>query len=211
MKKLLLLVCALTLVLTLTTPTVASDKNPPKDKCTTIQDAVLRNSAGEDIHPGYDKWGYNYQAMMFNGKYCDAYRDASWCQAWANDNLIMKWNDAWLSNKDCDGDGLLDRHYGFKTYIGSGAWCTNHQSGTYLGNDGKECKWVYFVKIVAAPADAVIVNGFWQDADENVIGPVIWGEFAIVQEINNDPCAGAKGPLYHSPVGPGFGKFKPEK
>lgn len=43
----------------------------------------------------------------------------------------MKWNDAWLSNKDCNGDGLLDRHLGYLTYIGSGAWLTNHQSGTY--------------------------------------------------------------------------------
>ena len=42
-----------------------------------------------------------------------------------------KWNDAWLSNKDCDGDGLLDRHYGLDSYRGSGAWLTNHQSGEY--------------------------------------------------------------------------------
>ena len=42
----------------------------------------------------------------------------------------------WLSNKDCDGDGLLDRHYGYDSYIGSGAWITNHQSGEYVDADG---------------------------------------------------------------------------
>ena len=67
----------------------------------------------------------------------------------------MKWNDAWLSNQDCDADGLLDRHNGFASYIGSGAWLTNHQSGEYE-EDGTVCKWNYFTKIVAAPANAVL-------------------------------------------------------
>ena len=102
-----------------------------KPECTTIQDGTLLTSDGEVITTGYDEWGYNYQAHMFNGGYCDAYRDAAWCQEWKEDYLIMKWNDAWLSNKDCDEDGLLDRHFGYDSYIGSGAWCTNHQWGSY--------------------------------------------------------------------------------
>jgi hypothetical protein len=211
MKRFLLLVAACAVVLPSITPALAGEKNSPKANCTSIQDAVLKTSDGHMIHPGYDEWGYNYQAMMFNGKYCDAYRNASWCQPYANDNLEMKWNDAWLSNKDCDGDGYLDRHYGFQSYIGSGAWLTNHMSGTYEGTDGKQCKWVYFVKIVAAPAGAILKDGIWYDKEANAIGPAIWGEFAIIQEINNDPCGGAKGVSYHSPVGPGFGKFKPEQ
>ena len=78
--------------------------------------------ADEAICIGPDQWGYNYQAHMFNGFYCDAYRDASWCQPYKDDQLAMKWNDAWLSNMDCDGDELLDRHNGYSGYIGSGAW-----------------------------------------------------------------------------------------
>jgi len=74
--------------------------------------------------------------------------------------------------------------------------------------DGKECRWVYFTKIVAAPADANLVGGTWFAADGTEIGPAIWGEFATVQSIYNDPCAGMKGLEYLSPVGPGFGKFK---
>ena len=100
-----------------------------KKLCTTIPGGELYNSVGDLILPGYDDWGYNYQARLFNGLYCDSYRDAEWCQPYKDVQLSMKWNDAWLSNKDSDGDGLLDRHLGYDSYIGSGAWLTNHQSG----------------------------------------------------------------------------------
>jgi len=124
---------------------------------------------------------------------------------------MMKWNDAWISNKDCDGDGLLDRHYGFDSYIGSGAWLTNHQMGQEIDDETGEVlyTWSYFVKIVAAPADAEAVAGIWYAADGTEIGPVIWGEFAVIQEISNDPGAGQHGVLYKSPAGPGFGKYQP--
>ncbi len=121
---------------------------------------------------------------------------------------MMKWNDAWMSNKDCDGDGKLDRHYGFDSYIGSGAWLTNHQSGEDT-RDGEVCKWNYFVKIVAAPADAYGYEGNWYTADGVEIGPVIWGSFAIIQEVENDSCAGLHGLQYKSPASPGFGFYKP--
>lgn len=86
---------------------------------------ILFASDGSSIETGFDEWGYNYQARMFNGKYCDAYRDAAWCQDYKDDNLMMKWND----------------------------------------------------------------------------------EFAIIQQIDNDSCAGLHGATYISPTGPGFGKF----
>ncbi|MBY9001950.1 MAG: hypothetical protein KGD64_13615, partial [Candidatus Heimdallarchaeota archaeon] len=77
----------------------------PQD-CTTIQDGTLEYSDGSGVIPlGVDEWGYNYQGKVFNGGYCDAYRDAAWCQEYKDISLIMKWNDAWMSNKDCDGDG----------------------------------------------------------------------------------------------------------
>ncbi len=174
--------------------------------CTTIQDGTLLTSSGEVITTGYDQWGYNYQAHIFNGGYCDAYRDAPWCQPWKDVKLMMKWNDAWLSNKDCDGDGKLDRHYGYSSYLGSGAWLTNHQWGEYE-QEGKTCQWDYFVKIVAAPADANLVGGIWYSADGSEIGPSIWGQFAIVQQVYNDPCAGDHGLEYLSPSGPGLGKW----
>jgi hypothetical protein len=173
--------------------------------CTRIQSGELLASDGTVITTGFDQWGYNYQAHLFNGYYCDAYRDAAWCQPYVEDKLMMKWNDAWLSNVDCDGDGSLDRHYGFDSYIGSGAWLTNHQSGEYEGEDGQTCQWNYFVKIVAAPADAYAEDGIWYQPDGTEIGAVIWGAFAIIQQVENDPCAGIHGLQYSSPDHNGLG------
>jgi hypothetical protein len=121
----------------------------------------------------------------------------------------MKWNDAWLSNKDCDEDGKLDRHYGYASYIGSGAWETNHQWGTDIGEDGKEYKWDYFCKIVAVPADATLTEGVWYTADGTEIGPAIWGAFAIIQEVYNDQGTGEHGILYLNPAPTGFGYYSP--
>lgn len=182
-----------------------SINNLKEDACTTIQSGDLLTSAGEAITPGYDQWGYNYQAFHFNGYYCDAYRDAAWCQPYTDVRLAMKWNDAWLSNEDCDADGLLDRHFGHPTYIGSDAWLTNHQSGEYYSDEGMLCEWDYFVKIIAASADATMTGGVWYTADGIEIGPVIWGEFAIIQQVENDPCAGVEGLQYASPDHTGFG------
>lgn len=180
------------------------------DACVTIQEGSLVNSAGEIITTGFDEWGYNYQAHMFNGKYCDAYRDAAWCQAYKDDDLEMKWNDAWLSNKDCDGDGKLDRHFGYTAYIGSGAWLTNHQKGTYVDDNGRKQKWEYFTKIVAAPKNAKLVEGNWYTPGGVLIGASIWGEFAVIQEVSNDTGNPDYKYKYHSPYASGFGKFSPE-
>ncbi len=207
-KKILAISAILILLMSTGLVMAKNDKN--KDKCTTcttIQSGELLTSAGDVITTGFDEWGYNYQAHMFEGGYCDAYRNAAWCQPYKDIMLIMKWNDAWLSNKDCDGDGLLDRYYGFDSYIGSGAWCTNHQFGSYE-EDGKIYRWNYFVKIVAAPADAYAEGGIWYTADGNEIGPVIWGAFAIIQQVYNDTGTGEHGLEYLSPVSAGLGHYK---
>jgi len=180
-------------------------KGAAKKLCTTIQDGLFASN-GDPIVLGYDQYGYNYQSHMFKGRYCDYDRveGGNYCDV----KLIMKWNDAWMSNMDCDGDGKLDRHLGFASYIGSGAWETNHQSGEYE-LDGELVKWTYFVKIIAVPADATKSGGIWYAADGTEIGPDIWGQFAIIQQISNDPGLGEHGVLYKSPAGPGFGKYKP--
>ena len=122
----------------------------------------------------------------------------------------MKWNDAWISNKDCNADGLLDRHRGFASYLGSGAWLTNHQAGTYL-EGGKKKQWNYFTKIVAAPLDATRIGRTWYAADGAEIGPAIWGEFIVLQEVYNDTGTGDHGVLYLSPYSAGFGRFSPKR
>ncbi|MFH1741608.1 MAG: hypothetical protein ABIH23_21590, partial [bacterium] len=184
---------------------------------------------GQPLQVGFDPYGYNYQGHMFSGSYANAYLGGAgyppyegddeaylaenpgaashWTWPYRDVQLLMKWNDAWLSNKDCDGDGKLDRHYGYPSYIGSGAWETNHQSETYVDEYGETQKWNYFVKIVAAPADATLVGGVWYAADGTEIGPAIWGEFATIQSIYNDTATGDHGVEYLSPAGPGVGKF----
>jgi hypothetical protein len=176
------------------------------EECTTIQSGGLLASDGSTIEVGFDQWGYNYQAHLFNGMYCDAYRDAAWCQPYKEDHLSMKWNDAWLSNQDCDENGLLDRHYGYDSYIGSGAWLTNHAKGEYL-EDGKTCKWSEFIKIVAAPDGAKVVDGYWVNESGVEIGQAIWGSFAIIEYILNDKCAGFHGSQYNSPDHSGLGNW----
>jgi len=198
----------------------------PSD-CTKIQDGELTYSAGHYLvkigepllKVGYDIFGYNYQAHLFVGSYANVYLGGAgyppyegdtesylaanpgaashWAWPYRDIWLSMKWNDAWLSNKDCDGDGKLDRHYGFASYIGSGAWETNHMRG-----EDENGKWTYFVKIVAAPADANLVDGIWCAADGTEIGPSIWGAFAIIQEV-----VSGEGATYVSPSGPGLGKW----
>ena len=384
MKKITFAILSLFFVLVFSSYSIAGDD------CTTIKDGILTYSAGhylegEPLETGYDPYGYNYQARMFRGSYANVYlggagyppyedndeaylaanpgAESHWAWPYRKVTLIMKWSDSWLSRKDCDGDLKLDRHYGFDTYIGSGAWETNHQYGSYIqtihinigdsvseegynvvgwsdvwtwggtyggGDDGtlrtvipkssdcqyddKEayfsintegtaqvlrlrhlmgsqddsyevyvkdgntwtqlsilssedevcsglecwytdtyelglrtgildfkivatidpiptwctswglnafswtevetvCEWTYFVKIVAVPIDATIIDGFWYTADGKEIGPSIWGQFAIIQEVENDACAGIEGKQYVSPAGPGFGQYheKPDE
>jgi len=207
-----------------------------KNNCTKIQDGVLTYSAGhylggQPLQIGYDAYGYNYQGHMFKGSYINAYLGGAgfppyegsdesylaenpsvvnhWAWPYRTIQLIMKWNDAWMANTDCDNDGKLDRHYGYESYIGSGAWETNHMFDEYV-QDNTVCKWNDFVKIVAVPADAYISGGIWYTADGLEIGPAIWGEFAIIQEVYNDPCEGYHGLLYSGETPDGFGYYMPK-
>lgn len=198
--------------------------------CTTIQDGTLRDVKGNLITIGYDAWGYSYQAHMFNGWYWNSARpDVPWTKetleaagkstTW----LVMKWSDEWLSNKDCNDDGKLDRGYSCDPdKAGSsacqGAWETNHQFGSYVDEEtGETCNWNYFVKIVMVPADAYkepedangsTIPGMWYTADGKEIGSVIWTAYARILQIYNDPCAGETGVENKFETPAGFGFYK---
>ena len=218
MKKLVYLIIvlvALGLIVAGCLPTVPPTEqneldNKAKPDCATIQDGTILDIANNVITLGYDQFGYNYQAHIFNGRYCDYDRviGGDHCDV----KLVMKWSDTWLSNKDCNNDNKLDRGYACnpENPISSaceGAWVTNHQSGTCINDKGKTCKWTYFVKIVMVPTDAYKDGGYWYTADGTEIGAVIWGAYAIIQQVSNDPCLGEHGILYNSPASPGLGKF----
>lgn len=181
---------------------------------------------GGDGYPPY--WGDTdayYQAMVEMGyaatvEEAEAMLSAQWY--WGNRDIDVgiKWNDAWLSNQDRGDDagglvpdGELDRHFGYPTYEGSGAWLTNHRSGTYeveFNGKIKEAQWTYFIKIITPPTTAVKVDGIWYSADGVEIGPERFGPFAAVQIIGNDHFSDVNGVLYQSPAGSGFGIYGPE-
>ena len=181
---------------------------------------------GGDGYPPYmgDTEAY-YEALVeygFFGSVEDAEATLSALDYWSqrDQRLVMKWNDAWLSNKDLGDnvggtvpDGELDRHFGYPTYSGSGAWLTNHRSGIdYIEKNGnlKEIRWSYFIKIITPPSDAYNVDGVWYTADGELIGPERYGSFAAVQIISNDKVYDENGLLFGSPAGVGFGVYGPE-
>lgn len=229
-KRIFSVIFGLVLLLGLVMAVPAGADKPNNDGCTTIQDGVLTYSAGhylagEPLQVGYDPFGYNYQGHMFKGSYANSYlgKDgfppyegdtesylaenpgaaSKWYWPYRDVQLMMKWSDVWLSNKDCSPtDGKLDRGGpGGTSSAAEGSWLTNHQSGT--NEDGTH--WVYFVKIVYPPGGAVDANE--DGIDDNTGGSVIWGSYVRVQQVSNDPALDEHGLLFI--VRPaGFGAYK---
>ncbi len=183
---------------------------------------------------GFNEYGNNYGAHIFNGSYANNYlgRDGfppyegdteayladnpgaanMWYWPYRDIQLVMKWNDTWLSDKDRDLDGNLDRGYPtlstgppWNNSAADGAWLTNHMRGSDIGVDGKEYKWTYFIKIVYPPGGAVGAEG---DIDPATGGEIIWTSFVIIQQVSNDPSLDEHG-LLSKVAGPaGFGAYK---
>lgn len=139
----------------------------------TIRDG-LTDSLGKPLVLGFDAFGYNYQAHLFNGTYDSVDRQLDgtfWGSTgdFVDDRLRMKWSDDWLSNKDCNGDGKLDRGApGSAGYpFVSQGWLTNQVEGDYDsdGDGSQDAHYAWFVKIV------------W-------VGPggPLWGQYRIVQK-----------------------------
>ena len=169
---------ALLLVMIVATAAVAE----APDKCATIQGGTITDTVGNPIVTGFDEFGYNYQAHMFNGTYDSSDRNIDGTYRgqtgdYVDDALAMKWSDAWLANVDCNDDGKLDRGLVDGTVSGvSMGWLTNHLNGDYIDGDGVEQHYTDFVKIV------------W-------VGPggSLWGQYELIQEVYNDTAAGETG------------------
>jgi len=215
MKK---LVSSLAVVGALVLVATSVEAKAPTSSCTYIQDGVLKYAAGHYLQDqilttGYDVFGYNYQAHIFNGSYANAYLGrpdygghrpyvnddvaylaqyqtintddlTAWLWQFRNVNLQMKWNDAWLANSDCDvtKDGVLDRHFGFTAYQGSGAWLTNHATGTYEGNTWNVVGSYEWVVLDTYHHDVVIDS---QDSDGSFVGHGCY-------PAGSDPCTGTE-------------------
>ena len=170
-------------------------------QCVKIQSGSILDVNGKSISVGYDQYGYNYQAHIFNGLYENYSRPAGVVTD-GTENLVMKWSDDWMANVDCNGDNKLDRGLNRKTGNSTGismGWVTNHLEGDYEGSDGEMHHYTYFVKIVfddGAACSAGLVT-------------CIWGKYEVVEEIQNDLFGeyGGRIKFVNKLTGPGLGKF----
>ncbi len=167
--------------------------------CNTIKSGLITDSKGNAVVQGYDKYGYNYQAHMFNGLY-ENYSRPDPVVTTGTMNLVMKWSDDWLANKDCNGDGKLDRGLDPKTGTSDGiskGWCTNHFEGDYLGSDGEYHHYNEEVKIVYVGPPPVSGTDTWA-------ANRIWGSYAIVEDVVNDAFgefySGTAGTVFHGNI-----------
>lgn len=101
------------------------------------------------------------------------------------------------------GDGKLDIGLNPKTGVPTGTsigWVTNHFEGDYLGTDGELHHYTYFAKIVyVGPASA---------GTDPWAAVRIWGLYATIEELQNDPFGEYGGRLKSTKlVAPGLGTF----
>jgi len=114
---------------------------------------------------GFDEYGYNDVAGVFNGPADGVDRNLDgtvWGDpAYANDHLLMKWNQAW---NDCNEAGNTDPE------ACSGAWTINEWNGAVEGGSGET--WHY--KIVwdggCGASNSPSADG----------GYCIWGWYAVL-------------------------------
>lgn len=111
---------------------------------------------------GFDQYGYNYQARLFNGLADGVDRvldDAVWGDpTYANDHLVMKWSKGWDDARFNDADW------------GPDAWETNEWNGMVPDGSGE----VWHYKIIWVGSGE---SDYWRDG-----GYPIWGQFEVIMD-----------------------------
>jgi len=119
---------------------------------------------------GFDEWGYNRTARIFNGT------GLSWCMApggkteaecidemapWENDKLIMKWNAEWDRG---NAEGWSDPPYT--------AWTNNEWNGAFPGGSGEV--WKYKIKWIGNcnTNPSLVDDGAY----------CVWGQFEVMMD-----------------------------
>jgi len=144
MKKIMILAVALSLFLALAlVPAIAA---PPTTR-------------------GFDEFGYNYNACLFNGwyGYYDRVIDGGWVAGTGDARLIMKWSKDWTPMADQP----------------IGAWCTNHF--TWYGDDYDEASWYGWDTRMS-----------WEDKDLIPEAECKVEEFLKLMKVGDDPVEWAE-------------------
>lgn len=113
---------------------------------------------------GFDEFGYNYTARIFNGAAdgVDRQLDSKvWGDStYAKDHLVMKWSKAWD-----------DARFGGAPWI-PGAWTDNEWNGKVPDGSGEV--WHYKIVWVGPELDK---SPYWRTG-----GYAIWGEFEVIMD-----------------------------
>jgi hypothetical protein len=229
MKKTMLIIVCLAMVLVIAGEVLA------RRTCQTIPRGEIFYPPGHylvgPIPDDVDAYGFYYQGHMFVGLMVNYYLGALGYPPYKEDaatylnenpdvvllpeweyrnySMYMEWNDAFLSNRECNGDGTLDRHLGHRCYKGSGAGFTLHLSQSnpvtpdYLMSN--DYQWNNLKKVEAVPAHAVTDGAKWYTRRGVEIGlvydlydPLLEG-LATVLDIEHNPNPdGSRQILYRS-------------
>ena len=114
---------------------------------------------------GFDEFGYNRTAMIFNGT------GSSWCQAkslpancqgiYSPDKLVMKWNAEWDRG---NAEGWANPPYA--------AWEDNEWNGAVPGGSGEV--WHYKIIWVGPQLEN---SPYWREG-----GYPVWGQFEVIMD-----------------------------
>jgi hypothetical protein len=139
---------------------------------------------------GFDQYGYNNTARIFNGAADGVDRTldgAVWGDpTYANDKLVMKWNAEWDRG---NAEGWTKPPYA--------AWEDNEWNGKAKGGSGQiwHYKIIWFNNVNSLPDFAALPDG----------GYVLWGQFEVIMDQGFDPNVGP-GHLWYAHAKPtGYG------
>lgn len=116
---------------------------------------------------GFDEFGYNNTARIFNGSADGVDRlldDQVWGDpTYANDHLVMKWNATWDNCND-DGNNSVDACLG--------AWTSNEYNGAIPNGSGE----VWHYKIIWVGSLGTL-SPYWING-----GYVVWGNYEVIMD-----------------------------
>jgi len=139
---------------------------------TTISNDKDVNTTNNSSGHGFDEWGYNHTARIFNGTAWDwcivKFDDETYCEDYlgdyANDHLVMKWNAEW-DRGNAEG-------WAFPPYD---AWESNLWIGNGSGRSG-EVSHYKFVWVGPCVDGTTFPNG----------GYCIWSQFEVLMDMGVD-------------------------